>query len=150
MERNGSNDFNTLEGNVKRFRCWNVRSLNGRGEELVMDMKKYRLEVLGVSETKVRGNGMKQIGDASCIFRCGGEGRVKGGVAILLSEKFGGHLKDWKCVDERIVWIRLKIEGVWVTVVQVYAPTEDRCQTVKDDFYAKCRTQWGEWHFATY
>ena len=61
-EHIGSNDFNVLESNVKRFGCWNVRSVNGR-EELFTEMKKYRLEVLGVSETKVRGNGMKQIGD---------------------------------------------------------------------------------------
>ena len=70
-EHNGSNSFNVLESNVKRFGCWNVRSVNGR-EELFTDMKKYWLEILGVSETKVRGNRMKQIGDVSCIFRCAG------------------------------------------------------------------------------
>ena len=58
-EHNGSNDFNVLESNVKRFGCWNVRSVNSR-EELFTEMKKYRLEVLGVSETKVKENGMKQ------------------------------------------------------------------------------------------
>ena len=53
-------------------------------------------------------------------------------MAILLSERFGGSLKDWKCIDERIVWIRLKIEGDWMTVVQVHALMEDRYQSVKD------------------
>ena len=103
-EHNGCNDFIVLESNVKRFGCWNVRSVNGR-EELFTEMKKYRLEVLGVSETKVKENGMKQIGDVSCVFSGVQEGRAKGGVAILLSERFGGSLKEWKCVDERIVWI---------------------------------------------
>jgi len=131
------NDLNGLEGNVRRFGCWNVRSMNGKEEELVAEMKKYRLEVVGVSETKVRGNGLKQIGDVSCVYSGVQEGRAKGGVAILLSGRFGAYLKEWKCVDERIVWIRLKIEGVWVTVVQVYAPTEDRTQSVKDEFYVK-------------
>ena len=121
-EHNGSNDFNVLESNVKRFGCWNVRSVNSR-EELFTEMKKHRLKVLGVSETKVRGNGMKQIGDVSCVFSGVQEGKAKGDVAILLSGRFGDLLKEWKCVDERIVWIRLKIEGVWMTVVQVYAPT---------------------------
>ena len=66
---------------------------------------------------------MKQIGDVSCVFSGVQEGRAKGGVAIVLSERFGGSLKECKCVNERIVWIQLKIEGVWMTVVQVYAPT---------------------------
>ena len=40
-------------------------------------------------------------------------------------------------MDERIVWIRLKTEGQCMTVVPVHAPTEDRCQSVKDELYAK-------------
>ena len=71
-------------------------------EKLVTEMKKYQLEVLEVGETKVRGNRMKQIGDVSCVFSGVQEGRVKGGVVILLSEKFDGSLKEWKCVDERL------------------------------------------------
>ena len=31
--------------------------------------------------------------------------------------------------------IRLRIEGVWVSVIQVYAPTEDSKNEVKDSFY---------------
>ena len=37
-----------------RFGLWNVRSLRGL-EELVDKMVKYRLEVLGVSKTKLKG-----------------------------------------------------------------------------------------------
>ena len=91
---------------IKRFGCWNVRSMNGKEEELVAEMKKYRLEVLGVSETKVRGNGVKQIGDVVCVYSGVQEGRAKGGVAILLSMSFGvrAFLKECKCITERIVW----------------------------------------------
>ena len=60
-------------------------------------------------------------------------GRAKAGVAILLSESFGRYLKEWKCVEERIMWIRLKVEGIWVSVVQVYTPTEDSCVSNKDE-----------------
>ena len=31
-------------------------------------MKKYRLEVLGMSEAKVRGNGVRMIGDTTCVY----------------------------------------------------------------------------------
>ena len=36
-----------------------------------------------------------------------------------------------------IVLVRLKVEVAWVSLIQVYAPTEDRSQDVKDEFYAK-------------
>ena len=44
-------------------------------------------------------------------------------------------LREWRCIDERITWILLKIEGIWVTVVQVYAPTEDSSLGIKDEFF---------------
>ena len=58
----------SLDSNVSRFGCWNVRTMSGREEELVDEMKRYGLKVLGVSETKMRGNGMKRIGDATCAY----------------------------------------------------------------------------------
>ena len=99
--------------------------MDGREQELVAEMEKYRLEVLGVSEAKVRGNRLKMIGDTTCVYSGVQGGRVKVGVAILLSKRFGRFLREWRCVDEQIVWIQLKIEGVWMSVVQVYGPTEE-------------------------
>ena len=100
-------------------------------------MQKYGLGVLGVSEAKVKGNGVRCIRYVTCAFSGVQKGRAKAGVPILLSGRFGAYLKAWKCVDERIAWVRLKVEGVWVTVVQVYAPTEDSSMMVKDEFFQK-------------
>ena len=74
--------------------------MNGREQELVAEMEQYRLEVLGVSEAKVRGNGLKMIGDMTCVYLGVEGGRVKAGVAILLSKRFGRFLREWRCVDE--------------------------------------------------
>ena len=42
--------------------------------------------------------------------------------------------------------IRLRIEGVWVSVVQVYAPTEDSKEGVKEGFYEQLQTTLREVH----
>ena len=65
-------------------------------------------------------------------------------MAILLSEKFGVFLKEWKRIDERIMWIWLKIEGIWVMVVQVYAPTDDSSLGIKDEFFQKLQETVGD------
>ena len=114
----------------------NVRSMGGREKELVDNMKRYRFKVLGVNGAKRRGNSVKRIGDATCVYSGLQEGRSKAGVAIL-SEKFGVFLREWRCIDERITWIQLKIDGIWVTVVQVYAPTDDSSPGIKDEFFQK-------------
>ena len=62
---------------------------------------------------------------------------------LCCQEYLAVSLKEWECVDETIVWFWLSIECVWVTVVQVYAPTGDRCQSIKDEFYAKLQDRIG-------
>ena len=70
--------------------------------------------------------------------------KVSKTIAILLSMSFGAFLKEWKCINKRIVLVRLKVKGVWVSLIQVYAPAEDRSQDVKDEFYAKLQDTVGE------
>ena len=38
--------------NISRFGCWNVRTINGREQELVEEMKRCWLEVSGVSKAQ--------------------------------------------------------------------------------------------------
>ena len=69
-------------------------------------MVKYRLEVLGRSESKLKSNGARVVGLGMCIFSGVQEGRAKAGVAVFLSKKIGKCLREWKCVRERIVKVR--------------------------------------------
>ena len=52
---------------------------------MVEEMKSYRLEVLGVSETHLKGCGEWEIGEAVMIYSGVSEGRAKGGVAVIVS-----------------------------------------------------------------
>ena len=97
---------------------------------MVEERVKYRLEVLGVSETKLKGNGARAVGEGMCVFSGVQERRAKSGVVVFLSKKMVKCLREWKCISERMVKIRLKIEGVCVSVMQVYAPTEDTKEEV--------------------
>ena len=61
--------------------------------ELVEKMKKYWLELLGVGETKVRGNDKKVIVVMLGVFSGVQDGKVRAGVTILMSESLGRCLK---------------------------------------------------------
>ena len=61
-----------------RYGAWNVRSLRGRKKELVEEMVKDRLEVLGVSETKLKGNVARVVGEGMCVFFWSSGGKSEG------------------------------------------------------------------------
>ena len=118
-----------------RFGTWNVRSLTGKEIELIEEMKKYRLDVLGVSEGKMRGNGMKTVDGMTCVYSGVQQGRAKAGVAIYMVEELAMCIKEWKCINERLVLVRLTIREEWVCFVQVYAPTENCSVEDKEEFF---------------
>ena len=63
------------------------------------------------------------------------EGKAGGGVGIAIAERWADCVKSWRCVSERCVTVRMKIAGVWLMLVQVYAPTDDRDKDTKEQFY---------------
>ena len=113
------------------------RAMSGSEEELVDEMKSYGLEVLSVSEVKMRGNGMKEL----VMLRV----YIQGCKKVDLSQVWQSccqrcltcFLREWKCIDEWIMWNQLKIEGIWVMVIQVYAPTDDSSPGINDEFFQK-------------
>ena len=89
---------------------------------------------MGVSKAHLQGCGEKEVGSAVMIYSGVTEGRVKGSVAVLLSKNLRECVKEWKCVNERLMKVRLKLENGWLTVVQVYTPTEDSPEELKTSF----------------
>ena len=53
----------------------------------------------------------KAIDDVRCVFSGVQGGRARAGVIVLLSERVGRCLKKWNGVNERILRLRLNVEG---------------------------------------
>ena len=58
-----------------------------------------------------------------------------------MAEELAVYIKEWKCISERMVLVRLKIREEWVCIVQVYAPTENGTVEEKEEFLVPCRGQ---------
>ena len=93
--------------------------------------------ILGISSTKLKGNGAKNMDDCYVVYSGVTEGRSRAGVVVFLSEDVSRCVKSWQCVNERIeiVVVKLKIDREWSTLVQVYAPTDDSKREEKERFH---------------
>ena len=101
-------------------------------------MKKRGTEIMGISETHWRGQGkvVQQEGKPSYtqVEKTTSTGE---GVGILMSKSATRALLDWMPVNERIIVSRFHSKHIKLTMVHVYAPTEDAEELVKDEFYRR-------------
>ena len=59
------------------------------------------------------------------------------GVAILMTKDATKALIDWSPINERVIKARFYSKFVKLTVIHVYAPTNDADEQTKEDFYGK-------------
>ncbi|KAK2702593.1 hypothetical protein QYM36_018801 [Artemia franciscana] len=69
------------------------------------------------------------------ILYSGLETRKEAGVGMALSSRAKKCLVDWEPINERILCARFATSQAKLTVIVVYAPTNDTVDQTKDDFY---------------
>ena len=104
--------------------------------EVIAEMKKYKIDILGVSETKWKGNGAKNVDDCCVVYSGVSDGRAKVSAAFLMTEGTSRFVKIWQCVNERIVVVKMKVGREWQTLVQVYAPMDGSKTEEKERFHS--------------
>lgn len=121
---------------------WNVRSMGGdlRTQQAVKEMKRYNLDILGVSEARWLGSG-KEVKDGTAILYAGNNERRERGVAIMFDQKYEKYLIEWKPVSDRIITARFNSKFAKLTLIQCYAPTNGDEEEAKDSFYDKLQAE---------
>ena len=92
----------------------NVGTMTGKDRELAEMMVKRKVYILCVQETKWKGNKARNIGDGFKIVYHGEDGRING-VGVILSEEYIGRVLEVKRVSDRMMYMKLDIDGVMMT-----------------------------------
>ena len=126
-------DISTRPVSFVNLGCLNVRGCGevDKREEVEYVFVERKLDVLVLSETKLRGRGEWEgnvKGYKSGIIR----GKAREGVAILLSDWLWETVQRVEFVNSRIMWAKCNVRGKKLVVVGVYAPGMERTEDERE------------------
>ncbi|KAK3535523.1 hypothetical protein QTP70_016943 [Hemibagrus guttatus] len=104
-----------------RIGTLNVGTMTGKGRELADVMERRKVDILCVQETRWKGSKARSIGAGFKLFYYGVD-RKRNGVGVVLKEEFVRNVLEVKRVSDRVMSLKLEIEGVMLNVVSGYAP----------------------------
>ncbi|KAK3552958.1 hypothetical protein QTP86_029620 [Hemibagrus guttatus] len=104
-----------------RIGTLNVGTMTGKGRELADMMERRKVDILCVQETRWKGSKARSIGAGFKLFYYGVDSK-RNGVGVVLKEEFVRNVQEVKRVSDRVMSLKLEIEGVMLNVVSGYAP----------------------------
>lgn len=104
--------------------------------QVTSEMRRYHLDILGVSESRWTGSGRIRTRTGETVLYSGRDDQHhKEGVAIIIKKGMEKAIMEWEPINSRLMKIRLKGKQINTTIIQVYAPTNDSDEDQKDEFY---------------
>ena len=123
-----------------RIGTWNVRTLYqaGKLDNALKEMDNMKLDLLGISECKWIESGTFVKDDHIIIFSGGKE--HKNGVGIIMRKEIARSLIGYWAISERVIMIKLQRKPFDISIIQIYAPTQDHVDEEIELFYDEIQT----------
>ena len=139
MKRLGTTGYDngTLLDDDFLLGTWNVRTMleAGKMQEIASELNKYRMDLVALQEIRWSDHGEIRKPEYSILFSGSEKGGHKG-VGFYLSPRIRKSLIGFEPVSDRICILTLKGRYRNITVVSIYAPTNEATDEEKDLFYS--------------
>ncbi|GFO43306.1 craniofacial development protein 2-like protein [Plakobranchus ocellatus] len=119
---------------------WNIRTLlqKGKLENIKQEMKRMKLNILGLSEVRWKGAGKITSGGHEIIYSGGTESEK--GVGIIVDQTVTKAIKGYWALSDRVLLVKFAGKPVDLNIIQVYAPTANSNDEDLDKFYNELDT----------
>lgn len=117
-----------------RYTSWNIGTMTGRAKELADVLKRRRINVACLQETKWKGTKAREIGEGYKFYYCGSDGK-RNGVGVVLDNVLKECVTDVKRVNDRIIVVKLVWENLIMNIISVYVPQAGCKDEMKGKFW---------------
>ena len=113
---------------------WNVKSMNQGKLEVVKQMERVNMGILGISELKWTGMG-KFNSDDHCIYYCGQESLRRNVVDLIVNKRIQNAVLGCNLKNNRMISVYFQGKPFNITVIQVSAPTSNAEEAEVEELY---------------
>ena len=106
----------------------------GKLEVVKQDMARVNVNILGIRELKQTGMGQFNSDD-HYIYYCGQESLRRNEVAIIVNKRVRSALLGCNLKNDRMISVCFQSKPFNITVIQVYAPTNNAEEAEVERFY---------------
>lgn len=122
--------------NTLNIGTFNIRGgLKDKTEKIVKEAESFNLDILALSDVRVKGQVLDSIGNYRVLLSGVNSGDCKHGVGLLINKGF--KIKCLEFISERIMWVSLEFKDIVYRVVSVYSPCNGKTKDyeVLNKFY---------------
>ena len=128
MQRKGGKQWRRKERNEERKKAkiklkvatLNLGTMTGKGRKVVDLTKKRGMDIPCVQETYWKGEKARCIDGGYKVWYCGSRNK-KNGVGIILEKEYVGRVVELWRVTDRILCLKMELDGVMLNVISAYA-----------------------------
>ena len=106
----------------------------GKLEAVKQEMTRVNIDILGISELKWTGMG-EFNSDDYYIYYYGQESLRRNGIVLIINRRIQNAVLECNLKNDRMISVHFQGKGFNITVIQVYAPTNNAEEAEVDYFY---------------
>ncbi|KAK3784049.1 hypothetical protein RRG08_025243 [Elysia crispata] len=106
-------------------------------DHLQEKLEDFKWNVIGLCETKRKGEGLMELSDGTWIYDAGKteESPETKGMAFLVRKNFKDYIEGFCKHSDRVISCKVKLQEGPLQIIQVYAPTTDYDDEEAEKFY---------------
>lgn len=107
---------------------------------VISGLERYQLNIAAIQETRWPGQGNLKINNWTYFYSGGLDHQA--GVGFVVNDKLLPNVKRFETINDRICYLELKCKWYNLIIINGYAPTEDKNEAIKNEFYERLDTVW--------
>ncbi|KAL1446126.1 hypothetical protein WDU94_014018 [Cyamophila willieti] len=119
-----------------KIATWNVNTMNKEGklENLVREMKKNNIDLMGLGEVRWIGEGELIVDEYKMVYK-GGEKKKEFGVGFIYKQSLDKNVIKIIPKSDRVIAMKMTSDPVDTLIIQVYMPTSNATDDFVDEIY---------------